>query len=34
MNANTNVNKQDHPMFVAPKNVVIPDSVGKIYFLE
>ncbi len=29
MNANINVEKHDRHMFLAPSNVVIPDSVGK-----
>jgi len=29
MNANTNVEKHDRHTFLAPSNVVIPDSVGK-----
>lgn len=31
MNANVNTNKQDRHLFLAPSNVVIPDSVGRIF---
>jgi len=32
MNLKSEMKENDHHTFLAPLNVVLPDSVGKIYF--